>query len=216
MKRFYIVILFLLLSGIYAAAQDNNEEADKDTIKDNILSRISDRRKDFITSGMNVGFNAGVDSGGINLRIFLPFEYRLKKSSFIFNPMYFYIRGGSGDFQGGSIKEAHGVGAGFKYNYYFLDPVEHTVAPYLAAGPGYDYFRVRLAFSLPFLTVGKTLYRSAITASLGTGVLIKITDDVRLKVGLNGVSSFSETSRGRFAYDKTEISLTMGVNFMIR
>ncbi len=216
MKRFFIVILFLLLSGTYAAAQDNNEEADKDTIKDNILSRISDRRKDFITSGMNLSFNVGVDSGSINLRVFLPFEFKVKNSSFLINPMYIFMKGGSGDYQGGSIKEAHGIGAAVMYNYYFLNPVVHTVAPYMGVGPGYNYIRGELELALPFFSVSRTIYRSALTASLGTGVSVKLTDDVRLKVGLNGVSSFSETGRGRFAYDKTEISLTMGVNFMIR
>jgi hypothetical protein len=101
-------------------------------------------------------------------------------------------------------------GLPFKCSYSFLDLAQYRYTPYITAGFGYNFRQFSYTGSFLIASLHDAYGINSLTLNYGLGFLVKISEQTRFQVAVNGISYFNE-SKGAFNYDTTGASLAVGV-----
>jgi len=109
-----------------------------------------------------------------------------------------------------STGEVLDFGLPAKCTFAFLDLASYPYTPYIQAGIGYNIRKYSYRGSSFISRINNTSFVDSLTLHCGFGLIIAITRQTRLQIGLSGISYFN-TKPGVFAYDTTGASLLLGL-----
>ncbi len=218
-----LALLFITISlcAVRVSAQNTDMRVDeKSAVKP---QEKDDKDKVRFTFGVISGMSTRDDFN--NIQADIPFGFIVQRVGIIFNPSLVFLKSDSFNFdRGKALNEffrpkgsgfIYDLGISMKAQYYFKDPATAAYAPYLGAGPGYDYRGYEYKVRTFAIRQSKSYFLHSLTLNYGGGFMFKAREFIRITIDLGAISYFNKKDASRFTYDTTGATLGMGAHLLL-